>query len=577
MALFSASALSQCVDNDLQHIASCDPVGGPDVPIRNVAAERLRNSLLKKYAGNVSSDADERALKKFRACNERASSWVLDPNRSLVEDVILGEVKKELYQFWYGRDFTDFPLVENLTELLSVLRIGPGASLGSRGCDFYTKFFDGPLTCTSLSLYKTYSLAVARSTEVWLLAESSRATSYGDCRVVDHNRLAFVPKDDSISRVICTEPCLNMAFQLGLERVINSALKRWGIDIQSQQPVNRKLALEGSLTDVWSTIDLASASDSISMGMAEYILPRGLFSLIKLLRSPKIQLPDGSFVPSFVTGTMGNGFTFVLQTLLFSAVARAVYRVMDIPIHDGIRFQYSVYGDDIIIHKRACKSTVRILELLGFTVNRDKSFFEGPFKESCGLDAYKGQDVRGIYLKTIDTQTPYVLFNRLNAWSSRTNIALPSTIRYLIRCVRWTPVPLWEQDTAGHKVPLWAAPSGPTYQYSRWEPKPQNLHFDVDKEIILGPKGHKRRAFNKFGAWLCFLDGRLTSCSVGVRADNSGTFYRRRRAVAVNWIHSNNWLPPSELDREIGNTRSWVPKDLCDPARLTAACLLNFG
>ncbi len=43
------------------------------------------------------------------------------------------------------------------------------------------------------------------------------------------------------------------------------------------------------------------------------------------------------------------------------------------------------------------------LQLCGFTVNSSKSFTDGPFRESCGHDYYKGIDIRPVYTKTMLT------------------------------------------------------------------------------------------------------------------------------------------------------------------------------
>jgi hypothetical protein len=52
-----------------------------------------------------------------------------------------------------------------------------------------------------------------------------------------------------------------------------------------------------------------------------------------------------------------------------------------------------VFGDDIIVPLDCSDTTQEALGDLGFKVNTAKTFSEGNFRESCGVDAYDGYDV----------------------------------------------------------------------------------------------------------------------------------------------------------------------------------------
>jgi hypothetical protein len=52
-----------------------------------------------------------------------------------------------------------------------------------------------------------------------------------------------------------------------------------------------------------------------------------------------------------------------------------------------------VYGDDIIVPVEYVFAVVSRLEAFGFKVNKNKSFWSGYFRESCGKDYYEGTDV----------------------------------------------------------------------------------------------------------------------------------------------------------------------------------------
>jgi hypothetical protein len=60
---------------------------------------------------------------------------------------------------------------------------------------------------------------------------------------------------------------------------------------------------------------------------------------------------------------------------------------------------YTVYGDDIVCPTAWVKEVFTILDSLGFLVNKEKSFVDGPFRESCGKEYLHGVDVTPIYYR----------------------------------------------------------------------------------------------------------------------------------------------------------------------------------
>jgi len=91
---------------------------------------------------------------------------------------------------------------------------------------------------------------------------------------------------------------------------------------------------------------------------------------------------------------MGNGFTFELESLIFYALTVATCRI------EGIRPDVTVYGDDIICPPSAVALLTSVFAFCGLTINKSKSYTEGPFRESCGTDYFKGVNVRPYYSKT---------------------------------------------------------------------------------------------------------------------------------------------------------------------------------
>jgi hypothetical protein len=162
----------------------------------------------------------------------------------------------------------------------------------------------------------------------------------------------------------------------------------------SDQTVNQRLAYAGSLGgyDPYVTIDLASASDSISIELVKELLPSDWFSFLNELRSPSYISPQGEEIRYEKFCSMGNGFCFPLETAIFTAVCHAAYKVV------GLSDDFSVYGDDIIVRQSCALFVIELLKSLGFKVNPEKTFIHGPFKESCGADYFGGVAVKPITL-----------------------------------------------------------------------------------------------------------------------------------------------------------------------------------
>lgn len=236
-----------------------------------------------------------------------------------------------------------------------------------------------------------------------------------DYHLVDYNKLLFVPKSSKIDRAICVEPHINSFLQLGVGSLIRRRLLRVGIDLNRGQALHRSLVLDASKDDGFATIDLSSASDTISSGLVFDLLPESWFTLLDELRSPRTKLPDGSFRTLEKFSSMGNGFTFELETLLFYAILSAIADLI------GCANPIYVYGDDIICSKAVAREFMVWIGDLGFSVNTEKSFVSGPFRESCGCDAFLGYDVRPFFLKEIpyDQTRLYRLANGIRKAAAR--------------------------------------------------------------------------------------------------------------------------------------------------------------
>lgn len=212
-------------------------------------------------------------------------------------------------------------------------------------------------------------------------------------------KLLSVPKDYKGPRLIASEPICSQFIQQGLLSVLRKNVKnsplRYCIDFKSQEP-SRDLALKASVDRDLSTIDLSSASDRLSCAAVECFF-RGNFSFLELLnsaRTPDILYPDGQIERMKKFAAQGAAFTFPVQSIVYAISCIGVL-LADSPQSRLVDLakKVRVFGDDMIVPTHVFDRVCNALESIGLKVNRSKSFKDGFFRESCGMDAYKGTDV----------------------------------------------------------------------------------------------------------------------------------------------------------------------------------------
>lgn len=552
-------ALYDAVYTDVLPYIRTGPVGPKDIypgqRYKEFAASYLLKEVVRKWIPSDSSKADAASLESFEASNKRCFDWELRLG-SYADEQLWGEFLRVVDQYCHPNGV---PFISSYMDILCKGRTGPGSAVGAEGFSLYEKLFASKLTATSEHLYlayKEYLNWFPRFPE----AEEFRLEKHGNCKVVHGSRSSFVPKTSTTSRMICVEPSLNMFFQLGIGAHIEDLMSTsWNLKMATRPDVNRRLSYVGSRDDSYATIDLHSASDSISLRMCEAVLPKWLFELLLHTRSHTTQIA-GKKVGLYMMSTMGNGFTFPLQTFMFGCMIIAVYRTLGLDVLCyGDDINWSVFGDDLIVDKKAYRRLVRLLELAGFIVNSDKTFFEGPFRESCGTDWLYGQPVRPVYLKKLSSkQDIFVAINLLNEWSAYTGIGLHNTIMLLVSWLRpefrTQLVPFEENSDAGIRVPLHCL------HRKVLNRKLFALEYKADKAIPLSirvedgqfrwPRSLRRKSiFNPQGLYCSFLHGELVNCTISVR--HYRVKYRTKRAYSSRW----DYIPPNRLTN--GVKLSW--------------------
>lgn len=244
---------------------------------------------------------------------------------------------------------------------------------------------------------------------------------------VDDGKLVFVLKNAKTHRPIIAEPPLNGMFQLGVGSHLKDGLASLGLDLRDQER-NRKLAREGSIDGSLATIDLSSASDTLSWEFVAFMLPPEWFDLMSKLRTGTFTYSGTSYrLEKF--SSMGNGFTFELESAIFYALAFACVSAVG-----GDVSRIGVFGDDIIVPTDAVDTLFEVFDRSGFWVNPQKSFWTGPFRESCGADWLAGNDVRPFFVR--DVISDKTLYNFHN-WAMRRGERELAKL-----CVDWT----WEHN-----------------------------------------------------------------------------------------------------------------------------------
>lgn len=252
--------------------------------------------------------------------------------------------------------------------------------------------YEGRLDITRSAL--DVGLAVVNSSPHWGQAALNAA---GPCsvlpsafNVIRGDTMIVVPKNAKTGRTICYGPHVLSWVQRVVGSHLTARLGRFGINI-TDQSINRRRARLGSIYGDLATLDLSMASDLMSCGIVEMLLPERWWAFLDTIRSHETLWPDGVWRKNHKFSSMGCGFTFELETLIFWALARS--------ITNGV----TVFGDDIILPVESVDAYVELLTFAGFKTNEKKSFASGVFRESCGGDYFRGKDVTPLYHREMVT------------------------------------------------------------------------------------------------------------------------------------------------------------------------------
>ena len=216
-------------------------------------------------------------------------------------------------------------------------------------------------------------------------------------------KVVSVPKTQKTPRIIAIEPTCMMFMQKALqkrfyEEVERDYLLNAFIGFTDQTP-NQELAREGSLSGDLATLDLSEASDRVNcLHVADLFrhTPE-LLEAVMACRSTKADV-QGNVINLAKYASMGSALTFPIEAMLFLClIFIGIERELKRPLTRRDLYGYvgkvRVFGDDIVVPIDCVDSVIGVLESFGMKVNRNKSFWTGRFRESCGKEYYAGHDV----------------------------------------------------------------------------------------------------------------------------------------------------------------------------------------
>lgn len=246
-------------------------------------------------------------------------------------------------------------------------------------------------------------------------------------------RVVTVPKTLKGPRVIAIEPvCMQYAQQAArsylYDRIESFWLTRGHVNFRDQN-INQNFALTSSKDGRYATIDLSDASDRVPRDLAlEMFRSNPDFrDFIDACRSTSAELPDGSIVsPLSKFASMGSALCFPIESMYFYTICvAALLKKRNLPVSHRNVYNVSrdiyVYGDDIIVPVNEANVVLDYLQKYNCKVNKSKTFVEGNFRESCGLDAYEGELVTPIYLRKLVPKHQRQV-SELISWTATANL-----------------------------------------------------------------------------------------------------------------------------------------------------------
>lgn len=305
------------------------------------------------------------------------------------------------------------------------------------------------------------------------------------------SRMVAVPKSYLRPRLIAAEPVAHQWCQQNIWHFLRSRTEHsWLSSFVrfNDQTLNQELCTSGSRKGTLSTVDLSSASDRVTCHAVGQLF-RGnpkLLMALRACRTRRLRQTLTRHAPEFVElrkfSTMGSACTFPVESLIFLSITLAAVlshrglRVTQRSIND-LAGSVAVFGDDIIVPTDSRELLFEALELLDFKVNLSKSFWNGKFRESCGVDSYDGVNVTPVYWKQPNSGKPDSLASTVETSNNFYKKFLLSTARCVASTIpRQLPAVAMRSGVFGLKTRTRELDNA---LRGRWNPSLQRVEFEV--------------------------------------------------------------------------------------------------
>ena len=366
-----------------------------DEPNHNaILAIRQLTLMFAKISLDCTNDRTEAALQKFIQCDLEVGDG--DRNRKSSDKLDFGRIHHLL-----GRDFWS-ELDRRIWQGEIKPKHGPGST--AQKLIGNSKYYEYEWT-TRLEELFPYTETCLPS---WKLFDFTKHVTYREPVDELSSQVITVPKTLETPRVIAMEPVHMQYVQQGLLEAAMEIIERDYLlsdfirfDGEGSQEINQRMAREGSLTGDLATLDLSEASDRVSNQLVQLMTERFPWSdqaiqASRTLTAEISQLDQKIQLNKFAS--MGSALCFPMEALVFLTVVfvgieRALNRPLTRRDLESLRGRVRVYGDDIIVPTDYVQPVIQALEAFGFVVGKNKSFWTGRFRESCGKDYYAGTDV----------------------------------------------------------------------------------------------------------------------------------------------------------------------------------------
>lgn len=430
-----------------------------------------------------------------------------------------------------GEECLEWRPIEHVFDLDDVKpRHGTGAvAQPCKPHEKYTRFITFPTRYGTLGPYSDLvPQSQERSLQIPLFTPetSGEIQAMHDLLLGGVGRMSVVPKNAKKGRPINLEQTEFQFAQQGVRLSLYDWLEKnpitGGYVNFTNQEINGKLALKASRTGFHATLDLKAASDSVTRTHVSTLFESWLTDELNALRSrftrAKVNVyqkgkrvgEEELFRENEKYAPMGSALCFPVESLVFWAVTKAA-----LELSTGSKAEVWVYGDDLIFPASGVEFVISVLAELRIKVNREKSFWKGLFRESCGTDAFDGVAVTPplristrLPISSLG-QTPSQRSSSIVAWVEYANTfeeaGYPAVSRYLRKTV-------WELFPSSRSYPSYKdkIPRGYLYWLNYSASKDPYPRGTIDNRLVLPLK--MDQTF-KFSPWFpkhpCKTQGEL--------------------------------------------------------------------